>query len=163
MLAHSSERVNSDSEADASKVEIQKMEAQYSCLLPQKPKEIYSASRKSMVTRKQQSTKSSTKDVNLGTITDTLPFYKISPLSGIRVKPKLHRRRRRIHESLQKPSQKPKVTHTYNLLEFGKYCEEFSWYYRTATLHRSETSGIAERAVRRAKRDISRIIAIWIG
>ena len=51
----------------------------------------------------------------------------------------------------QKPSQKPKVIHTYNLLEFGKYCEELSWNHRTTSLHRSETSGIAERAVRGIK------------
>ena len=43
-------------------------------------------------------------DVNLRTITDTLPWYKFSPLNGIRVKPTLHRRRRRIYENLQKPS-----------------------------------------------------------
>ena len=49
----------------------------------------------------------------------------------------------------QKPSQKPEVIHTYNLLEFGKYCEELSCNHRTTTLHRSETSGIAERIVRR--------------
>ena len=55
--------------------------------------------RKRMVTWQQQSTKSSTKDVNFGTITDTLSWYKFSPLSGIRVKPKLHRRRRRVFES----------------------------------------------------------------
>ena len=52
---------------------------------------------KSVVTWQQQSTKSSTKDVNLGTITDTLSWYKFSPLSGIRVKPKPHRRRRTIY------------------------------------------------------------------
>ena len=51
----------------------------------------------------------------------------------------------------QKPSQKPKVIHTYNLLEFGKYCEELSWNHRTTSFHRSETSGIAERAVRGIK------------
>ena len=60
--------------------------------------------------------KSCVKDVNLGTITDTLSRYKFSPLSGIRVKPKLHKRRRRMYESLQQPSQKPKVIHTYNSL-----------------------------------------------
>ena len=54
---------------------------------------------KNMVIWWQQSTKSSTKDVNLGTITDTLSLCKFSPLSGIRVKPRLHRRRRRIFES----------------------------------------------------------------
>ena len=46
VLAHSSERANSDSKGDASKVETQKTEAWCSCLLPQKPKEIYSAIRK---------------------------------------------------------------------------------------------------------------------
>ena len=46
VLAHSSERENSDSEGDASKMETQKTEAQCSCLLPQKPKEIFSANRK---------------------------------------------------------------------------------------------------------------------
>ena len=45
VLAHSSERVNSDSEGEASNVET-KTKAQCSCLLPQKPKEIYSAIRK---------------------------------------------------------------------------------------------------------------------
>ena len=43
VLAHSSERVFPDSEGDASKVETQKTEAQYSCLFSQKHKEIYSA------------------------------------------------------------------------------------------------------------------------
>ena len=37
--------------------------------------------------------------MNFGTITDTLSWLKFSPLDGIRVKPKLHRRRRRIYES----------------------------------------------------------------
>ena len=46
VLADSSERVNTDSEGDASKVETQKTEAQYSCLLPQIPKEIYSTNRR---------------------------------------------------------------------------------------------------------------------
>ena len=57
-----------------------------------------------------------------------------------------------------KPSQKPKVIHTYNLLEFGKYCEELSWNHRTTTLHRSETSGTAEWAVRRAKEETSAVL-----
>ena len=47
--AHSSEREISDSEGEASKVETQKTEAQCSCLLPQRIKEIYSANGKSMV------------------------------------------------------------------------------------------------------------------
>ena len=49
------------------------------------------------------------------------------------------------------PSQKPKVIHTDNSLEFGKSCEELSWNHRTSILYRSETNGIAERAFRRVK------------
>ena len=43
-------------------------------------------------------------------------------------------------------------------LEFGKYCEELSWYYRTTTLHRSETSGIAERAVYVEQKETSAVL-----
>ena len=57
-----------------------------------------------------------------------------------------------------KPSQKPKVIRTYKLLEFGKYYEELSCNHRTTTLHRSERSGIAERAVRRIKEEISAVL-----
>ena len=56
--------------------------------------------------------------------------------------------------SLQKflePERKPKVIHTDNSLEFGKACEDLSWNHCTSTPHRSETNGIAERAVRRVK------------
>ena len=52
--------------------------------------------------------------------------------------------------SLQKflePTRKRKVINTGNSLEFGKSCEELSWNHCTSTPHRSETSGIAERAV----------------
>ena len=56
--------------------------------------------------------------------------------------------------SLQKflePDRKPKVIYTDNSLEFGKACEDLSWNHCTSTPHRSETHGIAERAVRRVK------------
>ena len=49
------------------------------------------------------------------------------------------------------PTRKPKVIYTDNSLEFGKACEDLSWNHCTSTLHRSETNGIAERAVRRVK------------
>ena len=68
-------------------------------LLPQQPKERSILRTECVVTCQQQGTRSSTKDVNLGTITSTLSWYKFSPLRGIRVKPKLLRRRRRIYES----------------------------------------------------------------
>ena len=45
----------------------------------------------------------------------------------------------------------PKVMYTDNSFEFGKSCERLSWNHRTSTPHRSETSGIAERAFRRVK------------
>ena len=64
-------------------------------------------------------------------------------------------------KSLQKflePTRKPKVIYTDNSLEFGKSCEELSWNHCTSTPHRSETSGIAERAVRRIKEGTSAVL-----
>ena len=48
--------------------------------------------------------------------------------------------------------------------KFGKACEDLSWNHCTSTPHRSETNGIAERAVRRVKgRHLCRIVAIRSG
>ena len=63
--------------------------------------------------------------------------------------------------SLQKflePEKKPKVIHTDNSLEFGKACEDLSWNHCTSTPHRSETNGVAERAVRRVKEGTSAVL-----
>ena len=63
--------------------------------------------------------------------------------------------------SLQKflePERKPKVMYTDNSLEFGKACEDLSWNHCTSTPHRSETNGIAERAVRRVKEGTSAVL-----
>ena len=63
--------------------------------------------------------------------------------------------------SLQKflePERKPKVIYTDNSLEFGKACEALSWNHCTSTPHRSETNGIAERAVRRVKEGTSAVL-----
>ena len=63
--------------------------------------------------------------------------------------------------SLQKflePERKPKVIYTDNSLEFGKACEDLSWNHCTSTPHRSETNGIAERAVRRVKKGTSAVL-----
>ena len=64
--------------------------------------------------------------------------------------------------SLQKflePERKPKVIYTDNSLEFGKACEDLSWKnHCTSTPHRSETNGIAERAVRRVKEGTSAVL-----
>ena len=61
--------------------------------------------------------KSSTKDVNLRTITDTLSWHKFSPLSGIRVKPKLQKRWRRICES----SYSRRRSQSYSYVHFSKF------------------------------------------
>ena len=49
------------------------------------------------------------------------------------------------------PPEKPKVIYNDNSLEFGKASENLSWNHRTSTPYRSETIGIAERAVRKIK------------
>ena len=48
--------------------------------------------------------------------------------------------------------------YTDNSLEFGKSCEDLTWSHRTSTPHRSETKGIAERAVRRVKEGTSAVL-----
>ena len=65
------------------------------------------------------------------------------------------------HRSLQKflePDRKPKVIYTDNSWEFGKSCEDLYWNHCTSTPHRSETNGIAERAVRRVKEGTSAVL-----
>ena len=63
--------------------------------------------------------------------------------------------------SLQKflePEREPKDIYTDNSLEFGKVCEDLSWNHCTSTPHRSETDGIAERAVCRVKEGTSAVL-----
>ena len=63
--------------------------------------------------------------------------------------------------SLQKflePNGKPKVIYTDNSLEFSKVCEDLSWNHCTSASHRSETNGIAERALRRVKEGTSAVL-----
>ena len=51
-----------------------------------------------------------------------------------------------------------KVIYADGLLEFGKACEDLPWNHCTPTPHRSETNGIAERAVRRVKEGTSAVL-----
>ena len=67
---------------------------------------------------------------------------------------KTERGLRKFHE----PSEKPKVIFSDNSLEFGKSCESLSWNHCGSTPHRSETNGIAERAVRRIKEGTSAVL-----
>ena len=93
-----------------------KTEAKCSCLLQQKKKKRKFCELKSVVTWQQQSTQGLQRRTwNLGTITDTQSRYRFSPLDGIRVEPKLHRRRRIIFKRLQKPSHEGK---TYSYKQF---------------------------------------------
>ena len=67
--------------------------------------------------------------------------------------------------SLQKflaPNRKPNVIYTDNSLEFGKACADLSCNHCTSTPHRSETNGIAERAVRRVKEGTSAVLLQWL-
>ena len=57
-----------------------------------------------------------------------------------------------------KPERNPKIIYADKSLEFGKACEDLSWNHCTSTPHRSETNGIAERAVRRVKEGTSGVL-----
>ena len=123
MLARSSERENSDSKGDASKLETQKRKHKYSCFHKNQKRSILRTGKYGDLTTAEH--KILTKEVNLGTITDTLSWYKFSPLDGIRVKPRLHRRRRRIYESScsRRRSQKLFIRTIYwNLASIVKNC-----------------------------------------
>ena len=56
------------------------------------------------------------------------------------------------------PTRNSKVIYTDNSLKFGKSREELSWNHCTSTPRRSETNGIAERAVRRVKQVTSAVL-----
>ena len=65
------------------------------------------------------------------------------------------------HEVLSEGCEsRPKVIYTDNSLEFGKACEDLYWNHCTSTPHRSETNGIAERAVRRVKEGTSAVLLL---
>ena len=116
---------------------------------------------KSLVTWKQQMTKSSTKEVNPRTITGTLSWYKILSLNGfnlIGVKPKLRKRHRKVYTSFLHRHRSQKLSKTENSLVMSKSCEELTRNHRTSTPHRSATNEITERAVRRVKEGTSAVL-----
>ena len=76
----------------------------------------------------------------------------------IRAKTKTSQETQRSLQKFLEPERKPKVIYTDNSLEFGKPCEDLSWNHCTSTPHRSETNGIAERAVRRVKEGTSAVL-----
>ena len=78
--------------------------------------------------------------------------------SRIRARQKTSQETQRSLQKFLEPKRKPKVIYTDKSLEFGKACEDLSWNHCTSTLHRSETNGIAERAVRRVKEGTSAVL-----
>ena len=101
------------------------------------------------------------KIVNLETITDMQSWCRTWPLNGssrIREKQKLHRKPKGACKSSWSQTGNLKVIYTDNSLEFGKACEDLSWNHCTSTPHRSETNGIAERAVCGVKEGTSAVL-----
>ena len=73
-------------------------------------------------------------------------------------KTKISQEKQRSLQKFLEPKRNPKDIYTDNSLEFGKACEDLSWNHCTSTPHRSETNGIAERAVRRVKEGTSAVL-----
>ena len=74
-------------------------------------------------------------------------------------KTKTSQETQRILQKFLEPDRKSKShLHCDNSLEFGRACEDLSWNHCTSTPQRSETNGIAERAVRRVKEGTSAVL-----
>ena len=100
-------------------------------------------------------------EVNRKTIIDVPWWYKTWQHSGYnhtRVKTKTSQEAQKNLMKFLEPTREPKVIYTYNSLEFGKCCEDLSWNHCTSTPHRSDTNGIAQRAVRRVKEGTSAVL-----
>ena len=88
-------------------------------------------------------------------------WYKILASQWLQSYPCKTKTSQETQKSLQKflePTRKPKVIYTDKSLEFDKSCEELSLNHCTSTPHRSETNGVAERAVRRVKEGTSAVL-----
>ena len=116
---------------------------------------------KILVIRLQQITKFSMTNANLETIIDMQSWCRTWPLNGssrIRAKQKLHRKHREACKSswIQIESLKSfTLTIPQNLAKLVKI---FPGINCTSTPHRSETNGIAERAVRKVKEGTSAVL-----
>ena len=96
------------------------------------------------------------KVVNLETIIDTRVVQDLAT-QWIQSYPCKTKTSQETQRSLQKFLE-PNVIYTDNSLEFGKACEDLSWNHCRSTPHRSETNGLAERAVRRVKEGASAVL-----
>ena len=109
----------------------------------------------------QQIIKFSVKVVNLETIIDNAVVVQDLATQWIESYPcktKTYQETRRSLQKFLEPNRTPNVIYTDNSLEFGKACEDLSWNQCTSTPHRSETDGIAERAVRRVTEGTSAVL-----
>ena len=99
--------------------------------------------------------------MNLETIIDMQSWCRTWPSNGssrIRAKQKTSQETQRSLHKFLEPNRKPDVIYTDNNSDFGKACEDHSWNHCTSTPHRSETNGIAERALRRVKEGTSAVL-----
>ena len=96
------------------------------------------------------------KIVNLETVIDLQSWCRTTQwIQSYPCKTKTLQETQRSLQKFLEADRKPKVIYTDNSLEFGKAFEALSWNHCTSTPHRSETNGIAERAVRRVKEGTS--------
>ena len=101
-----------------------------------------------------------------GTITGTLLWYKILPLSGfnfIRAKQRLHMRRKEVCQNSwnrHTNQMSLKLTTRWNL---DKHVKVYHGITALQKPHRSETNGIVERAVRRVKEGTSAVLVVSTG
>ena len=98
--------------------------------------------------------------MNLETSTDMLSVKDLAT-QWIQSYPCKSKSSQETEKRLQKflePTWKPKVIYTHKSLEFVKGCEDLSWNHCASTPHRSETNGIAERAVRRIEAGTSAVM-----
>ena len=72
-------------------------------------------------------------------------------------KQKLHRKLKEACKSSWSPMRSLKSFTLDKSVELGKACEDLSWNHCTTAPHRSETNGVAERAVRRVKEGTSAV------
>ena len=117
--------------------------------------------RPSSVTLSQPTTRSSTKKENRGTIRGMQIVVQDLATQWIQsylCKTKTSPETKTNWQKFLDPEENPKVIYTDNWLEVGKACEDLRWNHYTFTCHRSETNGIAERAVRRVKEGTSIIL-----
>ena len=89
--------------------------------------------------------------------TDMQSWCRTWPLHGSR-RTKTSQETQRSLPKFLEPDRNPKVIYTDNSLEFGKVFEDLFWNHCTSTPHRSETNGIAERAVRREEEGTTAVL-----